>query len=153
MGLIRTDKSNKKLHVRSADDNFRRAKDIAYTLSQLINLHHVRAICFESFSPVRSASVAAQLGTSYGVLATLVTVHRLPIACVTPQETRKILHAESKEDVAQIAYQRHKIAGKRAMIQFAKEYGNNGGDHNHAWDSIGIFEACKDSDIIRALRR
>lgn len=153
MGLIRTDKSDKKLRLRQADDNFARTQKIVIELDRLVAKYDIRLICFEAFSPVRSASVAAQLGHSYGAIAALVTLRGLPVASVTPQETRKAFGAASKDEIAETVYVRHKKAGKEAMIRFAKDFKRNEANHNHAWDSIGVFEACKESSIILALRR
>ena len=45
MGLIRTEKADKKAKTRASEDNLVRAKEIAQELATLIDHHHITVIC------------------------------------------------------------------------------------------------------------
>lgn len=153
MGVHHTEKSNKKLNVRDADDNFRRWRDIASRIAGLREKWDVSAVCMEAYSPVRSSSVAAKLGGVYGMLAAICEVSKLPCISVSPQETRRRLKAESKGDVKGMVQARFiDTASRRAMSVFEAAHGAKA-EHNHAWDSLGVFIACESSDVLLALAR
>jgi Holliday junction resolvasome RuvABC endonuclease subunit len=154
MGLIRTEPSKKKLNVRSSDDNFRRAREIAHELVEL-SMHEVSAVCFEAMSHVRSSSSMAKIGMCYGAIAMLVEMLDCPALAVTPQEVRKKLKVKSKEDVAKRMFEkyRHHDSSRLAIQAFLHQYARNEANHVHAWDSLGVLEAVRDSELIRALRR
>jgi Holliday junction resolvasome RuvABC endonuclease subunit len=61
MGLIRTEKANKKAKTRASEDNLVRAKEIAAELVTLIDRHHISIICAETMSYPRNAAAAAPI--------------------------------------------------------------------------------------------
>ena len=151
MGLIRTEKSNKKLNVRDADDNFRRWRDISTQLELLRKDWCVRVVCMEAYSPVRSSSVAAKLGGVYGILSAVCEISKVPVLSISPQEVRRKLGATSKEAVAFAVKARFSDSTSAACIRrFEGQYKKVKANHTHAWDSLGVFIACEGSDLIRA---
>ena len=157
MGLVRTEKTAKKAGVLKADDNFRCAREIFQELHQLVQLYNPSILCFEAYSPVRHSSVAAQLGMVYGVLAALAGVTGLPVAAATPQAVKKACCGKnnaSKDDVT-LSCQRlymPKEDSRHAIDAFLNKWERNVANHNHAWDSLGVMTACRDSEVMRALR-
>ncbi len=87
MGVICTDKSDKKQKVLGADDNFRRAREQAEAVDLLMK-KHVRVVFAESVSFVRNAATMCQVGHSWGVIASLCNVHALPLVQATPQQIK-----------------------------------------------------------------
>lgn len=150
MELVRTDKSDKKLGIRVADDNFSRARLIASELWDAIDYHEPDIICFEAFSPVRHASVAAQLGMAYGVLAAIAAHTGLPVASATPQQVKKAVGGKSKEQVT--AAMMRKYGEQEAAQAFLIKYEDIESNHNHAWDSLAVLEAVADNETMRSLR-
>ncbi len=78
---VTTAKSAKKLNVYASDDNHQRAAEIAERISKLCYCYRVQAICAESQSWPRNASVAAKLGMCWGVIS----AQKLPVFQVPPQ--------------------------------------------------------------------
>jgi Holliday junction resolvasome RuvABC endonuclease subunit len=154
MGLIRTNKSAKKTAVSSADDDFRRARDISEELLKIVRQYEVKVLCFEAASPVRSSSASRKIGMVYGVLAMLAALTGLPAVAPSPQKVRKTLGVGSKEEVAAMMFEkfRHHKPSSEAIRKFMRVWVKNAGNHNHAWDSLGVLAACVDSEVIRALR-
>lgn len=154
MGVYRTQKSNKKLNVRDADDNFRRLREIAFQIEHLRAKWSVRAVCMEAYSPVRSSSVGAKLGGVYGILAAICETSKLPCVSISPQETRQRLKAESKDGVASVVRARFiDTASRRTMSVFEAKHAEAKAERVHAWDSLGVFIACESSDVLLALAR
>jgi Holliday junction resolvasome RuvABC endonuclease subunit len=156
MGLIRTQKSDKKQNVRVADDNFRRVRYISRQLLYLVEEYDIKLICFENFSPPRSASVASKLALVYGAIAMLTEVHSLPVAAATPQAIKKAVCGKAsapKEAIAVKLKSRYNTRSNKQVIQvFETEYKRNSSNWNHAWDSLGALVACADNDALRVLR-
>ena len=132
MGLIRTEASSKKRNVRTADDSFRRGRELSEELVTVMNLHKPDAICFESMSHVRSSSSMAKVGMCYGALTMLVTVARLPVVAATPNEVKKaaakaagVKTLTGKDPVAAAMFEkyRHHEPSKVAIQQFLDQPG------------------------------
>jgi len=152
MGLHRTQKSNKKLNVRDADDNFHRWRSIADAVAKHVESHSIAAICMEAYSPVRSSSVAAKLGGVYGVLAAIGTTRKLPCVSISPQAVRRHMDAASKGDVEAVVRSRFADGhSRRVMGRFESLWPEL--QRVHAWDSLGVFIACENSDVLLALAR
>lgn len=155
MGLLRTVKANTKRKVGVADDNFCRARLIAHELRLLVEHYSPSAVCFEAFRQPRNAAVAAKLGMTYGIIATLSEVCRLPVVSMSPQEIRRVCgKATSKDEVARVAFERFREdEGSRGAIRtFLRTYKDAKASHVHAWDSLAVAIAAADSDVVNALR-
>lgn len=155
MGLVRTIKaSTKRMKVRQADDSFRCAGELAAELIGIIDQYKPKAICIESFSPPRHASVAGKMGHVYGVIATLGEIYELPVVAATPTEVRRAVRSSSKEKGAVERYLRRYFnqTSPKAIARFEHEWRRNKANHNHTWDAVAVYEAVKRSEVIRAIR-
>lgn len=156
LGLIRTEKSDKKTNVRAADDNFRRAQYIHNRLWGCIDIHRPSVICFEAYSPVRNSGVAAKLGHAYGVIAAIASEHHIPVVAISPQGIKKAMCGKanaSKEEVTKACIDRYWRKNHKVMQSFMDEFERNKANHNHAWDSLGAMVATLDSEVVKAFRR
>lgn len=155
MDLIRTEKaSGKRRNIRQTDDNFRRAREICHELLRF-STYDVDAICFEAMSFVRSAGTMAKVGMCYGAIAMLVELLEIPVLMAMPQEVKKATGAKSKDAVGKAMFRKYRQHpdSQLAIKSFLQKWEANAGNHNHAWDSLGVLEACRDNEVIRALRR
>jgi Holliday junction resolvasome RuvABC endonuclease subunit len=161
MGVIRTKKSDKKRGVRKVDDNFRSAQEIATQLLDVVLMYSPQALAFEAYSQVRSASVAGQLAMPYGILALLSVLpgrtslqrRGLPAVSATPGEIRKALGADSK-NAAEAAVRKH-FSSPLSLVsiaRFERAHAQTKSNHSHAWDGLAAYLACRDSEVLRALR-
>lgn len=102
-GVLATAKSDKKLSVRSTDDNFRRAREISTFFHSIAGEYDVRAVAAEAMSFPRSSSVAAKMAMCWGALSMLTVVRDpLPLLQATPQEIKVAVcgaKSASKEEV------------------------------------------------------
>lgn len=157
-GVLRTEKSSKKRDVRAAEDNVRRAREIATSLQGIIerlrgsNEHRIVAIAAEAYSPVRNSGAAAKVGITWGVIATIAVAHGdLPIVQATPMELKRRVAGNgtaSKDAVATALRRRY---GEGALDGLLR--GTPPSMHEHAYDALGAIAACLDAEVIRLARR
>jgi crossover junction endodeoxyribonuclease RuvC len=144
--VVRTEKSSKKLGVRSGDDTARRAREIASRVDMAISLHQPGAIALESPSWPRNAGVAAKMGVAFGCIFALAEKHRLPLVMASPQEVKRALtgaKTATKDDViAAIERRFPEITWPSQKTLW-----------EHAADAVGVVVACLDSDALRMARR
>jgi len=106
-GLIRTEKSEKKLSVLASNDNTRRMREIAHAVDSLLGVGPeggalVRVICAESMSFPRNAGSAAKMAMSWGVLAALAHVRQAAVFQASPMQIKVHMCGKktaSKEDI------------------------------------------------------
>lgn len=154
MGLLRTRKGSKKLKVKQADDTFQRVGELAEALHTLILSYRTKALCFEAFSPPRSASVTGKMGHVYGVIACLALIHDIPVLSATPSEVRHAVGAsrQSKDEVKPSVRAMYKETSLTEICRFERAWKTNEAEQNHAWDAVAVYEAVRRSEVIRALR-
>lgn len=146
--VVRTEKSNRKAHVRAAEDQHRRACILAGVLHRLVAEYRVVAFAVEapSFGRGGNGSGAAfKTGISWGVISTLALLLDLPVVQASPQDVKKALCGRknaSKEDVEGAIERRYPdLSWPRAKD-----------DREHVADAAGVVVACLDSEVVRALR-
>lgn len=148
MGVLETEKANKKQKVLASDDNFRRARLIArWFYSELPGVPQV--LCAESMSFPRNASAAAKVAMTWGILATVCELQELPMVMASPQEVKVGVCGEksaSKEQVIAALNQRFPEA-ERCVKGLAK------GKLEHPYDALAAIVTCIDSEVIRAIRK
>lgn len=150
LGLIQTKKSDKKLNVLSADDNFRRGKEIARALKKLVETPpggtgKFIAICAERQSFPRNASAAAKVAMCWGILCLLAVDTGLPFISASPQEIKKHLCGKanaSKEEI-QIACIRSFKTNITELVE-----GITKSTQEHPYDALATVLACSDSEIL-----
>lgn len=154
MGVFRTDKSNAKKNVLASDDNVRRAREISEFLRGLLRNQpygQIRAICAETMSFPRSASVAAKMAMCWGVLAALSEEYDIPVLQATPQDLKKHVtgvKTASKEDIQRAL---DKEFGVKVLKGLTSEV--TGSLLEHPYDALGAIVACRDSEVLRLARR
>jgi len=152
IGYFDTEKaSGKNKGIRSADDNFERARTIARVLFSHASKWKPRVITFESMSFVRSAPTMAKIGMCFGVVAALVEQLDVPVMAAMPTEIKKALTGgrdASKADVQQALDVLFGDFPKRYLdsVHLAKS------KREHPYDSLGSIIACWDTEIMRLMR-
>jgi Holliday junction resolvasome RuvABC endonuclease subunit len=146
VGLIRTSSDAKKRHVLQAEDNIRRTREVIAAIRKLRRANGVCAICIEAFSPVRSSGVAAKLGHVYGAIAAYTEFASLPLIAASPQQVKRAVLGKQSGSEEEMEKALAKYAPTN-MASLPKSMAN------HAWDAIGVFIACRESDVMLALRR
>jgi Holliday junction resolvasome RuvABC endonuclease subunit len=154
MGVIRTDKATGL--VRSADDNVRRARELATRFFELTGKYvwngevtPIRAICAESMSYPRNSSAAAKMAMCWGVLSAVSYKNDIPIVCADPQGLKRKLVGKrnaSKDEVEDAVKRRYGNLDSvvAAVIPSWR---------NHAYDALAAVMACLDSEVIRIARK
>lgn len=157
-GVIRTEKSSAKREVRAADDNLRRAREIAHGLFLLMSairgggdLWTPKVFCVESMSFPRNASSAAKVAMTWGVLATISEMLKMPLIQASPQEVRRALlgfvgKKASKEEVRDAVLKK-----LPALVEHPGWKELPSSLHEHVYDSFAVALACQDSEVVRML--
>lgn len=144
--VVRTEKSAKKLGVRSGDDVSRRARELAAHIELAIQTHQPGAIALESPSWPRNAGVAAKMGVAFGVVFALAEQHRLPLVMASPMDVKLAVTGSktaTKDDVvAAIETRFPDVAWPKQTTLW-----------EHAADAIGVVLACLNSDALQMARR
>lgn len=154
MGVLRTEKSNKKLKVFASDDNVRRAREIYTFLRDLAQdgpCGPISAICAETMSFPRSSSVAAKMAMCWGVVAALSEQFNIPVVQSSPQQLKKNVAGSmkaAKEDVQKALKVRY---GKARLDEHCREVPAS--MLEHPYDALGAVVATLDSELIRMARR
>lgn len=144
--VVRTEKSAKKLGVRSGDDTARRARELAREVSAALAEFRPGAIAIEAPSWPRNAGVAAKMGVAFGVVFGLVQERGLPLVMASPQDVKRAVcgvKTASKDDVA--------LAIERRFPDV--EWPKQSTLQEHAADAIAVVLACLDSDALQMARR
>jgi Holliday junction resolvasome RuvABC endonuclease subunit len=158
MGLIRTEKANKKAKTRASEDNLVRAKEISAELATLIDRHHISIICAETMSYPRNAAAAAKMAMCWGVIATLADRYNLPVTQASPQEIKKALCGKkdaSKEDVQSAIYSLYPVTDSRVTNCIKTDIlrGVPPSMREHPFDALAAVVACKESEVLLLARR
>ena len=155
MGLIQTKKSDKKLNVLSSDDNFRRGKEIARSLKDIVEQPpggegKFIAICAEKKSFPRNASSAAKVAYCWGILCLLSVYTGLPVLSASPQEIKLALCGKANASKIEI-----QAACNRSFSWDITELvrGITKSTLEHPYDGLAAVLACSDSETLCLARR
>jgi len=150
IGVIATKKVDAKRAVYAADDNFRRGREIAKALSELVAGNKVLAICAESMSFPRNASAAAKVAMCWGVLAALSESQGIPLVQVSPQEVKKQtcgVTVASKLDVLKAVRTRYPT-----FDSLCTEAAVTATHLEHPTDAVATVVASLNGDVLRLIR-
>lgn len=148
LDIVRTEKSQKKRNVLASDDNVRRLREVSKTVWALASNHNVSGFCLESMSFPRSASAAAKMAMTWGVVCAVAEALQIPIFQASPQQIKLKLCGQkdaSKDDV--------EAAVKKAFPEASKLLKAPRSVQNHAWDAVAAAMTCADSEVVRMVRK
>lgn len=148
VGLIKTSKSDKKKKVLAANDNYRRAREIALGIKGLITKFDPTAICSEAMSFPRNASAAAKVAMTWGVIAAIAEELGVPVLMASPKEVKLAVGAQ---DSSKEAVQNALRAKTPNLDKLLQEAGVPPSLHEHPCDSLASIYACLRSEEIRLL--
>jgi crossover junction endodeoxyribonuclease RuvC len=145
--IVRTAKAAKKQQLMATEDNLDRARKIAEALGRL--LEGVDAVAAEAMSFPRSASVAAKMAMSWGVLAALSHHRRIPVVQASPQRIKKavtgLTNAGKPEVQAALAARYPETVAMAARLPATAM--------EHPFDALAAVVAALDSEVFRMARR
>jgi crossover junction endodeoxyribonuclease RuvC len=147
--VFRSAPTPKKRKVLVADDNYRRAGELASFIQQRLELHRPAVIIAESMSFPRSSSAAAKMALCWGILASEAARRSLPLVQVSPQEIKKALcgtKSASKDDVQEALERRYSSQFEDFKLNVARTH------QEHGFDSVGAVVASLDSEVLRMVR-
>lgn len=166
--LLLTEKSSKKRGVLAADDDVRRARELASGVADVFarwgpgagERGATRIVCAESMSFPRSARTSAQIALAWGVLCSEVERRALPLVQASPQEVRRRLglaKGAAKEDVhvavcrlyggvaverALMRNEAYRAATEKQRLELRK----------HPLDALAGIAAADEAEVMRVLR-
>lgn len=144
-GVFHTEKSSKRLNVRSSCDNWRRAVEMHRHLKTLLVPFNIVAVCAEAMSFPRNASAAGKMSMTWGVLAALLDDLSIPIAQATPQDIKLAVCGRKNADKAEVQ------AGVIQLVSLPLN-GHPKADREHIADAIGAVIACEASEVMKMAR-
>jgi crossover junction endodeoxyribonuclease RuvC len=154
LGVIETEKSDKKRQVRASDDNLRRARELTSELQVVLEQRggeRVAVLAAEAQSWPRNAGAVAKVGIAWGVVAALATIHSVSVVQASPQEVKKAICGRkdaSKEAIAEAMLSWAAPRGAADAIR-AMRAEVAGAKHEHAWDALAAVVTCLDSELVR----
>lgn len=151
IGVIHTEKSDKKLNVLATSDNFARGRLIARDIVALIKQYNVRAICAEAMSHPRQASVAGKMSYSWGAMAAICEIYDIPMMQQSPQATKKVLlgKATATKDEVQLLVER-RFPRNEVVRKFSA---GKKGDWEHGFDACAAILSMENSELFSVLRK
>lgn len=166
--LLLTEKSAKRRVVMAADDDFRRAREIAEGVADLFFRYapgsggrgNIKVVCAESMSFVRSARTSAQIALTWGVLAGEVQRRTLPVIQAGPQEIRRrfgLSKGAAKEEVHARLVKRYGARNvERALLKNDAYRGATEKQRaklrKHPLDALASIAASDGSEVMRSVR-
>lgn len=150
LGVIRTDKAkNKGLLV--SDDLHRRGQEIVRALALVLAAYPFVAVCAESISYPRNASVCGQLGRGWGIIDTLLELRGLALICASPQAIKKAAtgKASASKEAVLDALDKRFDGTIRARLRHIKATAL----HEHPVDAVGAVVASRHHDHLRLAER
>lgn len=151
LGVLQTQKLPGKRNVYAAEDNVRRARELAQQFSRLFQAQPMGAICAEAMSFPRNSSAAAKVAMCWGVLSTLAEQHQIPILQLSPQEVKKAVCGTKDAAKKDIQYALEIRYGEARLHKLLA--GVAPSSREHAYDALAVVVACMDSEAIRLARR
>lgn len=151
LGHFSTSKDTKRIRkgLRSTDDDFERAVQIAARLEALVVKYpDLGLLCVEQMSWVRNASAMAKIGMTFGVTASIVKRRELPRMAFSPQEIKMATTGNKKAEKADVE------AALNVRFPNAKVWADKlaKGVREHPYDALGAIVAGWDTDTMRLLR-
>ncbi len=157
LGSFTTAKSDKKRAVRAADDNVRRAREIAAWFSEMTRetptFPAPALVCAEAMSFPRNASNAAKMAMTWGVLVARLHELRLPLLQASPKEVKVAACGDGSASKLDVQRAMRKRFGPRAFDRACEAGRFPAGLLEHPVDALATICACLETDLVRMLRR
>lgn len=150
-GVIRTEKSDKKLKLLAANDDFRRVTAIVQRLTEVLGeTGEPRCVCAEAMSFPRNSRSAAQMAMTWGIIATMAWQRGLPVLMVSPQQLKKAIcnNRQASKEQIQEGVDRRIAQPVHPFLTAAK---TPKGQWEHPYDAAAAVISCLDSDVMRSL--
>lgn len=149
VGAFETKKDPRKQRVLCADDEFRRAREIARYLDELLQRHGRPAVvCFEAMSYPRNSVTVRQMALAWGAAAAVIELRSMADSHASPQAIKKALCGvanASKEQVRRALVERYGEPLERLLAPLSAKLAT------HPCDALGAVIACKDDPVVRAM--
>jgi len=145
MGVITTEKSDKKKKVRDTDDNFKRTQEICRILDDLFADAH--AVAAEEMSSPRNSRTVKLLGMAWGVVATLADIYEHPVVQISVDTLKKTIAHDARASKADIIEHVNQAFGEDLAEQHLD--GVAEGLHEHAYDALAAIMCSLNTDVIR----
>ena len=166
IGTMHTDKTKKKL-LRIADDDVQRIMILTTGLSNVIHKYKIKGVLAElPPSSSQNAKAAKGLAMCIALTVALLTELKIPVEWATPTEVKEAMTGKknaSKEEMMEAACKRYgwKITTKEIYAKktrklqrtdsiyhpLGRAMGKN--DFEHIADSLGAFEALKNTNVAK----
>lgn len=159
LGVFASRKSDKKRNILGADDNVRRARELAKEISKVLGLIDLgehdkqlampRVVCAETMAFLRGASATAKLHLAWGVLVGRLESNGLPLVQASPQEVKVAACGRRDASKADV------LEAMRKRFTRVDRYLNEihpAGDREHAVDALAVVVACLESEVVRLAR-
>lgn len=146
VGVFVTEKSRNKVLV--AEDNMRRAQELAEYFRDICEEYQPVAICTEGMSFPQNSGAATKIALSWGVVAAVAEANHLPIVQTSPQALKKKLCGRrnaTKKDVEDAVMM---IWPWTAVSDFQPK-----GLREHVVDAYASVICAADSEIMKMARR
>jgi Holliday junction resolvasome RuvABC endonuclease subunit len=158
VGVIKTEKSDKKRKVRASDQRVEQIQVLVNSLRSIINKYKPKLIVAElPTSGGKSAHAISSMAIAQTVCGAVAAYEDLPYEWVTPTENKKALTGAknaSKEDMMNAALKLYPQLKADYTHTKGQYKGKIRGEFEHIADAIGAFETVKStSSIIRLLRK
>lgn len=149
-GVIVTKKADKKKRAYAGDDNHRCAQEIATRLDGLLTTWGPSIIIAEAQAGSKSSKAAQLMGMSWGVISGLAVVFDIPVMQAQPTDVKEANCGNkkaSKDDIREAVQEQYPEA-EAAVAHIAPP-----SLHEHVYDALAVFVACRDSNEVRTLRQ
>jgi Holliday junction resolvasome RuvABC endonuclease subunit len=149
MGVIRTDKSNKKAKVLASHDNHRRIAEIFRQLFPLAQ--EVVMFTAESQSWPRNSASSAKVGMAWGVISSLAELLEVPLLQMSPQAMKKSIcgnKSASKKEIADALIARYGIVIADVLLKDVAP-----SQREHAFDALGSVCATLEGEEVKLARQ
>lgn len=154
MGVVTTEKSDKKRNVLAAEDVVRRVRELGRGLTAELGdrFGGARVVCAEAMSFPRNASAAAKVAMAWGlVVGYMDWFGGLPLCQASPQEVKRAVCCRrdaSKEAVE--AAMRNRFVDQDLVALMPRVRPS---DREHAYDALAVVMtvAGSGSDVVRAV--
>jgi Holliday junction resolvasome RuvABC endonuclease subunit len=149
-GVICTKKADKRAKAYAGDDNHRCSTQIARGLNDLVETFRPVLVVAEAQAGSKNSRAAQLMGMAWGVLSSVMAVRDIPVLQARPTDVKLGAtgsRAASKEEVE---------AAMRALWPTLGDICKRirpPSLHEHVYDAVAAYVACRDSTEVHTLRR